>query len=285
MTPDWLDREAFPFTPKQVGPLSVVDEGRGPTVLFAHGTPTWSFEWRHAVKALRQSHRCIAPDHLGFGLSPRPAGGDYRPEAHARRWAELIEAMHIDRYTLVAHDFGGPISLDAALDHPERLERVVLFNTIAWPFTEDPAMARGARLAGTGLFKWLYRQLNFSFVVSRSAWGRGPRPAAMWKQYTQVFPDADSRERVLFALARSLSESTPFFRSLWERRERLAKTPIHFIWGLRDSAFTSAVLERFKTAWPHATVTTLADAGHWPHEEEPERCVSELQHRLARPTA
>jgi haloalkane dehalogenase len=283
MIPDWLDREAFPFTPKQVGALSVTDVGQGPAVLFAHGTPTWSFEWRHALKALQATHRCIAPDHLGFGLSPRPTDGDYRPEAHARRWGELLETLKLDRYSLVAHDFGGPIALDAALNHPERLERVVLFNTIAWPFTDDPSMARQARLAGSGLFRWLDRQLNFSFVISRSAWGRGPRSRAMWRQYTQVFPDAESRERVLFALARSLAGSTPFFRSLWDRRERLAKTPIHFVWGLRDNAFRPSVLQRFREAWPHATVTPFENAGHWPHEEEPERCVEELARRLAPP--
>lgn len=280
MFPDWLDREAFPFTPRRVGPLSTVDVGRGPAVLFAHGTPTWSFEWRHALKALQATHRCIAPDHLGFGLSPRPADADYRPEAHAQRWAAFIEALQLDRYTLVAHDFGGPIALDAALDHPERLERVVLFNTIAWPFTDDPALARGARLADSSLFRWLYRHLNLSFVISRSAWGRGPRPATLWRQYAQVFPDADSRERVLFALARSLAGSTPFFRSIWERRARLDKTPVHLVWGLRDRTFTPSVLQRFRDTWPHATVTTFDDAGHWPHEEEPERCVQELQRQL-----
>jgi haloalkane dehalogenase len=184
---------------------------------------------------------------------------------------------------LVAHDFGGPIALDAALDHPERLERVVLLNTIAWPFTEDPALARRAHLAGTRLFRWLYRSLNFSFVVARSAWGRGPRPNAMWKQYTQAFADPGSRELVLFALAKSLADSAPFFRSLWDRRERLAQTPIHLVWGLRDTAFTPPVLERFKTMWPHATVTTLADAGHWPHEEEPERCLRVLLEQLSKP--
>lgn len=278
--PSWLDREAFAFEPQVVESLSVVDEGSGPPIVFSHGTPTWSFEWRHLIRGLSGSHRCIAPDHLGFGLSPRPVDGDYSPQAHAKRFSRLIDGLGLTRYTLVAHDFGGPFALDEALNRPERIERLVLFNTFAWSFTDDPRTRCMATLAGSGLFRWLYRTFNFSFVIGKSAWGGGPRPAAMWRQYTSVFPDADSRERVLWALAKGLTTSTPFFQSLWERRQRLAQTPIHFIWGMADSAFPAAVLARFREAWPHATVTELEKAGHWPHEEAPARCLDEVRRFL-----
>lgn len=276
--PGWLDEREFPFTrrPVEVGAgecLSVVDEGTGPPVVLSHGTPTWSFEWRHLLRALRATRRCVAPDHLGFGLSPRPQGADYSPEAHAGRFERLLERLGLERYALVVHDFGGPIALDSALRHPERVERLVVLNSFAWAFVDDEGLAGRARLAGSALLRLAYRRLNFSFVIARSAWGRGPRPAALWRQYTSVFPDADSRERVLFALARSLTASTPFFRSLWARRDRLAHVPIHLVWGLRDTAFTPAALGRFREAWPHATVTELPEAGHWPHEEAPARCA------------
>ena len=279
--PRWLDRTEFPFSPRSVdvgdGALSVTDVGQGPAVLFSHGTPTWSLEWRHLVRGLSGQFRCLAPDHLGFGLSPRPAGADYRPEAHARRFRRLVEALGLERYHLVVHDFGGPIALDGALDEPGRLDRLVVFNSFLWPFTDQPRTRRMARLAGGGLFRWLYRNVNLSFVISRSAWGAGPRPPEVWRQYTQVFPDADSREQVLWALARSLEASTPFFRSLWERRERLADTPVHLVWGLADTAFGPDALARFREAWPRATVAELPRAGHWPHEEEPERCLEEVR--------
>lgn len=271
---------------KPVGPdgLAVIDVGAGPSagaVVFSHGTPTWSYEWRHLIAALSPRFRCIAPDHLGFGRSPRPPDADYSPEAHARRFRAVIETLGLKRYTLVVHDFGGPIALDGALAHPEEIERVVIFNTIAWPFTSTPRGKRGARMAGSGLFRFLYRHLNFSFVISKSAWGKGPRPKELWNEYTSRFPDADSRELVLFALARSLSASTPFFQSLEDRLARLRNTPIRIVWGLRDNAFTPDVLARFQSSWPHASVTTLPDAGHWPHEEEPQRCVEEVARFLA----
>src|SRR5688572_12615386 len=82
--PAWLDRAAYPFASRWCDlpggeRLHYVDEGAGETLLFAHGTPTWSFEWRHLIRALAPTHRCVAPDHLGFGLSDRPADAAYTP--------------------------------------------------------------------------------------------------------------------------------------------------------------------------------------------------------------
>jgi haloalkane dehalogenase len=91
-----------------------------------------------------------------------------------------------------------------------------------------------------------------------------------------VFPDADSRERVLFALARALLESSAFFDRLWQRRSRLDGVKMHLVWGTRDSAFPTVMLERWQRAFPHAVTTRLDDAGHWPHEESPEAVIEAL---------
>ena len=74
-----------------------MDEGTGEPVLFVHGTPTWSYEWRHLIAALRPRWRCIAPDLLGFGLSERPRGFAYTPEAHAEVLAALVERLGLER--------------------------------------------------------------------------------------------------------------------------------------------------------------------------------------------
>ncbi len=281
----------FPFTPRRVElgdgeALSVTDTGGGPVVVLAHGTPTWSYEWRHLLRALSPHYRCIAPDHLGFGLSPRPPGADYSPEAHARRFSKLLEVLGVERYHLVVHDFGGPIALDGALALPERVSSVTLFNTFAWPFSDDPTSRRRASLAGTSLFRWAYGALNLSFVISRSAWG-DPKTVTKdtWPPYLSVFPDAASRRLVLWALAKSLLGSTAFFESLWARRQRLSATPMHVVWGLKDSAFPPSALAKLREAWPHASVHELATAGHWPHEEQPAVCAESVLQFLDRVTS
>jgi haloalkane dehalogenase len=274
-TPDWLDRQAYPFTPRQLelpeGRVSYVDQGRGPPILFVHGTPTWSFEYRHLIQALSRTHRCIAPDHLGFGLSQRPRDFPYTPEAHARVLAQFVQRLGLQSFTLVAHDFGGPIALPLALEQAGRVQRLVLLNTWMWSFADDPSMLRKARLAGGALGRWLYRRLNFSLrVLTPHAYGDGRKlTAAIHRQYLALFPDADSRERVLWTLARALTESSAYYDRLWQRRERLSAIPTLILWGMRDRAFPPAMLTRWRQAAPHARVVELAEAGHWPHEESP----------------
>lgn len=288
-TPPWVDRAAWPFAPRSFdvgGPrLHYVDEGTGPPVVLVHGTPTWSFEWRHVIAGLRDRARVIAPDHLGFGLSDRPPAAGYRPEDHAARFRTFIAGVcPSGPITLVVHDFGGPIALDWALDHRERLAHLVVMNSWMWAFDDDPGMRRKARLAGSALGRWLYRRLNASQrLIMPSAYGDRRRlTPAIHRQYLAVFPDADSRERVLFALAQSLLGSGPFFDRLWQRRERLAGVDLQLLWGTRDSAFPPSMLERWQQTFPQARTTALDDAGHWPHEEAPQAVVDALRATLER---
>ena len=78
------------------GDMHYVDEGSGPPILFVHGTPTNSFEYRHLIAALSKRFRCIAPDHLGFGQSSRPRSFAYTPEAHAAVLKEFVERLGLD---------------------------------------------------------------------------------------------------------------------------------------------------------------------------------------------
>jgi haloalkane dehalogenase len=255
--------------------LSVFDVGSGPVVLFSHGTPTWAYEWRHLLRALSTRFRCIAPDHLGFGTSPRPIDGDYRPEAHARRFSALVDRLGLDRYHLIVHDFGGPFALHEAVSRPQRVRSLTAFNTFAWAFGDSPRTRRMARLAGSALFRWAYGALNLSFKISRSAWGdRATMTPSTWRPYEELFADAESRRLVLWALAKAMQGSAEFCEAIWNRLPGLRSTPVQLIWGLADSAFPPSALAKLRTALPHAQVLELPSAGHWPHEEQPERCVA-----------
>lgn len=280
-TPAWLDRRAFPFTSRTLalpeGRLHYVDEGEGEAVVLVHGTPTWSFEYRRLIAALRPRHRVLALDHLGFGLSERPPGADYRPEAHARRFAGFVDALGLSRFSLVTHDFGGPIALPFAAAQPERVRRLVLFNTWIWPFDDDPVMLKRARLAGGAFGRFLYRWFNASLrLLMPSAFGdRRKLTPELHAQYLAVFRDRDARVRVLHALARALLGSRDHYAALFERRATLDAIPTRVIWGLADHAFSPRDLERLRQALPSADVHTLPGVGHWPHEEAPEQ-VAEL---------
>ena len=283
--PAWLDREAYPFEHHWAElpggqRMHYLDEGVGEPVLFVHGTPTWSFEWRHLVRGLSATHRCIAPDLLGFGLSDRPRDFAYTPEAHAEQVVAFVDALGLDGFTLVVHDYGGPIALPLALEGHAR--RLVVINSWMWSFADDADMVKKGRIAGSGFGRWMYRRLNFSLrVLAPHAYGdRRKLTPAIHRQYLSVFPDAWSRGAVLWPLAKAILASGGYYDSLWRRREALRDIPALVVWGMRDAAFGPHLLERWKTALPDARAVELPAAGHWPHEEEPEAVLAALREFL-----
>src|SRR5215218_9512398 len=132
-TPDWLDRTEYPFMSHYLdlpdGRLRYIDEGEGQPLVFVHGMPTWSFLYRHLIKDLRGSYRCIALDHLGFGLSGPSHSGAYTPADHGRNLQALIAHLGLQDIVLIVHDFGGPIGLSYAIHYPENIAGIALFNT------------------------------------------------------------------------------------------------------------------------------------------------------------
>lgn len=278
--PDWLDRARWPWTPRRYGDpdgaMAYVDEGDGPSLLLVHGTPTWSIEWAAVIDGLRDRFRCIAVDHLGFGLSSRPDAG-YAPEDHARRFARFADHLDLSDVTLVVHDFGGPIALPWAVAHPERVRRVVVINTFGWPVDDVPHIARPARFMGTGLGRWLYGALNLSIeVVAAGAWADRRHWRALVDQIRPVFPDPASRKQVLWALARSLLASSDHYRALEAGlRDLPPGVSRSVVWGTEDPAFPTFFRDRWLELWPDAERVDV-EAGHWPHVEDPAPLVEHL---------
>jgi haloalkane dehalogenase len=287
-TAEGIDRTAYPFESRWMdlpaGRMHYVDEGAGEPLLFVHGTPTWSFEWRHLIRALAPAYRCVAPDHLGFGLSDRPRDFAYTPEAHAENLALFVARLAPPPFTLVVHDYGGPIGLPLCLRHPERVRRLVLLNTWMWSFAGDRDMERKGRIAGGRAGRWLYRWANLSLrVLAPQAYGdRRKLTPEIHRQYLERFPDRWSRGTVLWALAKALLGSGAYYDALWQERERLRGRPALVVWGLKDTAFLPHQLDRWREALPSAEVVALPGAGHWPHEEEPERVVEAMRAFLSR---
>jgi len=125
----------FPFAPhyRQVDGLrlSHIDEGEGEPVVLFHGEPTWSYLWRKVIPPLLEAgHRCIAPDYAGFGRSDKPVDlGWYSYDRHTELTATLLEDLDLRGVTAVVHDWGGPIGLRLAVEHPDRIARLVLMDT------------------------------------------------------------------------------------------------------------------------------------------------------------
>jgi pimeloyl-ACP methyl ester carboxylesterase len=283
--PSWVDRELYPFRTAEFrtedGALSYVDEGTGAPVLFVHGTPSWSFEWRHAIAALSSRARCIAPDHLGFGLSDKPFTAPYRPEDHARRLVALVRHLDLRDITLVVHDFGGPIGLGLLAEVPDRIARVMVVNTWAWPHGTDPRIRRLSGFVRSWLGRLLYRRFNASprWLVPASFADRRRLTPAIHRQYLAPFSDAASRTAP-WVLGCELAGSDAWYAHVWAQRERIDERPLSIVWGADDPAFGADYLARWTETFPHASVTTLPGVGHFPQEEAPEALSAAIERLL-----
>ncbi len=272
----WVDRSEYPFKSHDLqvegGQMHYVDEGQGRPLVMVHGAPTWSFLYRYLIKGLSDEYRVIAPDHIGFGLSEKPENWTYLPQDHTRNLEALIEHLGLKDIVLVVHDFGGPIGLSYALDHPENVSALVVFDTFLWSLQGDPEFERSNRLLNNAFGRWLFLKQNFSArMLVRSGWGKHrPLTQARYRQYTAPFPDAASRWGD-WRFFQSLLGESAWFESLWEKRDCIADKPALLLWGMRDIFFKEKELVRWKTLFPQARAVMYPQVGHFvPDEAGPE---------------
>lgn len=173
--PNWLLRKTWPFETLSLHTggirLAVTDVGTGPTLLFVH-TGAWSFIWRDLIAQLSADFRCICFDAPGNGLSERIAPADTTLEGTSTATSQLIDALDLQRFTLVAHDLGGRSGLAAAGSMPGRVDGIVAMNTFAWK--PDVRAFRGMLgLMGSAPIRRLDAITNFMGWIGSSSFGSG----------------------------------------------------------------------------------------------------------------
>jgi haloalkane dehalogenase len=232
-----IDRNLYPFQDRWIklapGRMHFVDEGEGcETLLFVHGTPSWSFEWRLVISDLSADYRCVAPDLIGFGISERPADFAYTPEAHAEVLQEFVQKLDLRDVTLVVHDFGGPIALPVCLNDSSRVKRLVIINTWMWSLKGERDIERADSLVGNRFGRFLYEWANFSLRLLMPAAFADKRKLTkeIHRHYLGRFSERQARGKVLWTLAKSLLGASAFYESLWEKREKLKNRPALIVW-------------------------------------------------------
>jgi cis-3-alkyl-4-acyloxetan-2-one decarboxylase len=277
LSTDW--RSQYPFTSRQLDLAGhryhYVDEGQGQTLLLVHGNPTWSFYWRNLIRALSPRYRLIAVDHMGCGLSDKPRDYPYCLARHIENLSEFVERLDLRDVTLLAHDWGGPIGLGAALAQRQRFARFVLFNTAAFRSPDIPWRISACRIP---LFGRLAVQGLNAFAraaLSMAVCHPERMTPAVRAGLLAPYDNWQNRQAVYrFVQDIPLSKAHPSHAALLgieERLSQLGEYPWLFAWGMRDWCFTPRFLERFLTVFPRAEVQRYADAGHYVVEDAHER--------------
>src|ERR1022692_487180 len=246
--------------------LAHLDEGDGQPVVFFHGEPTWSFLWRKVIPPVRDAgYRCIAPDMAGFGRSDKPTDIDwYSYDRHTESLAALLVELDIRDAAIVVHDWGGPIGLRLAVEHRDRISRIVILDTGL--FTGSQKM-NDAWLAFRD-FVQRTEDLPVGFLV-RGACKRDPGQAVI-AAYDAPFPNPASKAGArAFPLMLPLSPEAPGAEAGQRVLDALRADDRQklILWADSDPVLPLGTGERFAAALNSRVDHVIAGAGHFLQED------------------
>jgi haloalkane dehalogenase len=268
--------------------MSYVDEGQRArhAVLMVHGNPTWSFYYRKVVLAVAPKLRCVAPDHVGMGLSEKPPGYAYSLKTRIDDLEALVTSLGLETVDLLVHDWGGAIGFGFAARHPAMIRRIGILNTAAFALDRIPARIALCRAPGIGPL--LVRGLNgFAGPATWMAMHRRSLTAEEKRGY--LFPYDSWANRVAvsaFVQDIPMRPSHPTWATLAEVERgvpQFADREVRVLWGGRDFCFNDLFLARWRELLPRAAVDRIADAGHYVLEDARDQVVPQLTEFFTRP--
>lgn len=278
--PTWVDDELFPFESRFIDidghRIHYVDEGAGPVLLFLHGNPTWSFDYRKVIDALRTEFRCIAVDYPGFGLSAAAPGYRYLPAEHAEVIGGFVDALDLRGVTLVAHDWGGPIGLAVAQRRPERFDRLVLTNTWAWP-VESLLVQTMSHVMGSPIGRLLIRQLNLFVNAMIPIGHRLTKPTDDEMNHYRNALGNPARREASAVFPREITASRAFLAGVEAGLPGISGLPALIVWGDADFAFGDDELRRWQQILTDHRAVIVDGAGHFVPTDAPEQFAAAIR--------
>jgi len=268
----------YPFAPHwlEIGTerMHYVDEGHGDPVLLLHGEPTSSFLWRKIIPQLPE--RVVAPDLIGFGRSDKPEDvGWYSYDRHVDSIARLVQELDLTGLTLVVHDWGGPIGLRVAVEHPERVDRLVLLNT---------GIGGGSAPSERWLrFREVVRELGGALDIGRlveagTAQGLDDDVRAA---YDAPFPTPESKAGALaFPEMVPTEPEHPNTAPMNKVRDALREwdKPALVVWGAEDTILPDGIARAMVELIPGARGPVLLDgASHFLQEDRPDEVADAIR--------
>jgi haloalkane dehalogenase len=252
-----------------------VDEGAGDPVLLLHGEPTWGYLYRKLIPTLAGAARVVAPDYFGFGRSDKPVDRRwYSYESHYSSIERLVQELDLTRLTVVVQDWGGPIGLRLAVDHPERVDRLVILNT---------GVGAGRAPSEEWLrFRALVRRVGTDLQpgrLIRISCERG-LPDHAEAAYDAPFPVPESKTGVvMFPELVPTEPDHPSAPAMLAVRDALTRweKPALVLFSDSDPIFSPRVAERFCRLIPGALpAETVANAGHFLQEDAGEEIAARI---------
>jgi pimeloyl-ACP methyl ester carboxylesterase len=253
-----------------------IRSGTGPVLLLLHGLGCDHTTWLPVVAALSRRYTVIAPDLLGHGLSAKPRA-DYSLGGYANGMRDLLTVLGIDKVTVVGHSFGGGIAMQFAYQFPERTERMVLVAPGGLGPEVTPAI-RAVTLPGFHQAMGLLtlpglRQVTMAGMRTLAASGiPGVRDLDEVAEMVESFKDPRARRAIRHVVS-AVVDWRGQIVTMADRAYLTEATPMCVVWGSDDSVIPVRHAGIAAELAPSATVEVIADAGHFPHKDHPQRFV------------
>jgi haloalkane dehalogenase len=245
-------------------PLNVAwtEAGEGEPVILLHGIPTWSYLYNDVIPLLARSVRVIAPDFLGHGYSDRRDFFDRSLVAQTAMIVKLMDHLGIERAHFVGHDTGGGVSLIMAIQHPERVAKLVLANVVAydsWPIDDMIAL---------GNPNWRSKPPKevADFLAAGLPDGIHNKDR-LTPEFTAGIVAPYSDEEGKISIIRNASSLNTNHTTMLVERHCEITAPTLCLWGVHDPWQTIRDGERLAKEIPNARLVRVENASHWiPHD-------------------
>ena len=249
--------------------------GHGPPVLMLHGWPQHWYLWRDVIPVVAPHARVVAPDFRGFGWTEVPERG-YEKHQLMRDMVALLDELGIEKVTVAGHDWGGYVGLLLALEHPNRVEGLLVMNVLPpWPTRDRKTL----------LDAWRFMYMPMLSTPGIGGWiGRTVGPRGIPEPARAAFAARLGDER---AWATERLYRTFFLRELpalmrGGHSPADLRVPTRVLFGMRDVVLTARAA---KDAFGQAEAVELelvADATHFIVDEKPELVADRLLGLLPR---
>ncbi|MFZ3090334.1 MAG: haloalkane dehalogenase [Nitrospirota bacterium] len=283
-TPDvcFTNLPDFSFEPHytEINGLRVhyIDEGRGETILCLHGEPTWSYLYRKMIPILSAKHRVIAMDFIGFGRSDKfTEQSEYSFQMHCDTLAGFINALSLNKITLVVQNWGGLIGLRIVSEMPKQFSRLVIMNT---------GLPTGDVPASEAFLKWQKfvqntPDLPIGQVIRMGMVNGNKLTTEVIAGYEAPFPDASYKAgAVAWPMLVPLQPDDPGAAEMRQAKDFLSKwsKPALVMFSDKDP-ITSGADRFFRELIPSAKnqpEIVIKDAGHFLQEEKGEEIAQNI---------
>lgn len=277
--------------------VAVAGHPTNPAIILLHGFPESHRTWRHQIADLAEDHFVLAPDQRGFARSSKPEGVEnYTADKPVADMIALADRFDLERFTLVGHDWGGAIAWMAALNHPDRVARLIIINA-PHPFIFQRSMFDDMAQREASQYIRAFRNTDLEKHIDSiglSAFFDGSfmrhTDFERVKDEKPVYLEQWGQPGAMTAMLNWYRASTLLVPAMYETPERPAflngpfpplKVPTLVIWGMDDKALLPVQLEGLEALVPDLTLRKLEGVGHFAPWEAPEKVTGAMREWLA----